>query len=110
ALSETEEQDAEEKSEGKAAVGSIIKRVKNDPRERKRKGLGSGFTGTGLQRKKNKKQQDDAVIDLEAIEYIDPTPPQQTPLKRPESLKLWGHCSEEQQKILQEFCEDAMEG
>ncbi|KAI3887332.1 hypothetical protein MKX03_002736, partial [Papaver bracteatum] len=53
---------------------------------------------------------DSGVIDLEAIEYIDPTPPQPIPLKRPESLKLWGDCSEEQQKILQEICEDAMEG
>ncbi|RZC78587.1 hypothetical protein C5167_002792, partial [Papaver somniferum] len=85
-------------------------RVKKNPRERKRRGLEDGFSGIGLHPKKNKKQQGGEVIDLEAIKYIDPTPSQPKPLKRAESLKIWGKRSEAEQKILQEFCEDATEG
>ncbi|KAI3855077.1 hypothetical protein MKX03_018471, partial [Papaver bracteatum] len=50
------------------------------------------------------------IIDLDAIEYINPTPPEQKPLKEAKSIELWDKCIEQEQEILKEFCKDAKEG
>ncbi|KAI3872407.1 hypothetical protein MKX03_009471 [Papaver bracteatum] len=85
-LPKTREQQVEEKE--KSVVDSIIRRVNKDPRERKRNKLEDGFTGTSIPKKKNRKQKDSQIIDLDAIEYIDPTPPKKKPLKEAKSLEL----------------------
>lgn len=57
--------------------------------------------------KEKKQEEQREIIDLD--NHIDVTPPEPKKLKKPQKLKLWKSCSENEEKLIQPFFENATE-